>query len=32
MKGAFMSENEVIPVDQIENIILLIRGHKVIGP
>ena len=25
-----MSENGVIPVDRIENIILFIRGHKVI--
>ena len=25
-----MSENRVIPVDRIENIILFIRGHKVI--
>jgi len=30
MKGVFMSENGVIPVDQIENIILVIRGQKVI--
>ncbi|MBU4257858.1 MAG: ORF6N domain-containing protein [Proteobacteria bacterium] len=30
MKGVFMSENEVVPVDQIENIILVIRGQKVI--
>ncbi len=25
-----MSENEVIPIDRIENIMLFIRGHKVI--
>ncbi len=25
-----MSENELVPVDQIESIILFIRGHKVI--
>ena len=30
MKGAFMSENGVVPVDRIENIILVIRGQKVI--
>jgi hypothetical protein len=29
MKGTFMSENGVIPVDQIESIIFLIRGQKV---
>jgi hypothetical protein len=30
MKGVFMSENGVVPVDRIENIILVIRGQKVI--
>jgi len=29
MKGAFMSENGVIQVDQIKSIIFLIRGQKV---
>ena len=30
MKGAFMSDNRVVPVDQIESIIFLIRGQKVL--
>jgi hypothetical protein len=29
MKGTFMSENGVIPVDRIESIIFLIHGQKV---